>query len=492
MGCLFGRAGQGSYRCPAAGEPPGWPRLGSGTTLIAMKQGSTAAVQSWPSSPKRGGQLLERSDGATWERAVRTGWPAMLSVCACARSPEPSGPPIPETQQTGLRVSYSSGGVDGFGDCVRTVEDVDGDGFVDLIIGATQADCGADELDDDGQVSLFSGRTGDPIWTACGLGFSGSNVCILGDIDSDGVRDLLVDGDIALVLSGKTGAVIRKHPSARGEPIAATADLTGDGIGDYVIGHVSASNSLLLISGQDGETARSIDIAPYKASHCRVCSRGLCFVDDIDGDRSGDIVVAIATEGEADHVSDSLVVVSGKTGQLIYQSSYYPSRRHSFGMSLCQGSDWNVDGVRDIMVGVPWGNADGNGESRRGYVLVVSGRDGDVITRLDGLYQDDGFGSSIFVSEKRPSCWIEGASVAVGANRAGRVLLFALPLVESTHQLRGAPFQYLGSCIAAGDFDRDGCDDIVVGCADPVEDEVRPGEVLVYSGKDYSLMRVFR
>ncbi len=86
---------------------------------------------------------------------------------------------------------------DQFGWCVATAADHDGDGLADLLVGAPAAVTVNRETmtDKRGQMYLFSGRDGAPLGAVRGLYENdqfGVGIADIGDIDGDGVTDILV------------------------------------------------------------------------------------------------------------------------------------------------------------------------------------------------------------------------------------------------------------------------------------------------------------
>jgi FG-GAP repeat protein len=89
---------------------------------------------------------------------------------------------------------YGSNAEDLFGMSVGGGADIDGDGYDDLVVGVRHDDTVGDNS---GKVITYSGQTGAEIWTAYGLAehdLYGFAVSMAGDVNGDGVEDIVVGG----------------------------------------------------------------------------------------------------------------------------------------------------------------------------------------------------------------------------------------------------------------------------------------------------------
>jgi hypothetical protein len=140
---------------------------------------------------------------------------------------------------------------DHLGRAVAGAGDVSGDGVPDLLVGAPQEGGGP------GYAKLFSGGNGNVLLTVTGAVFDekfGSSVAGVGDVSGDGVLDFLVGaptastGDgFARLFSGANGTVLDTFAGIGderlGTSVAGGGDLDGDGVPDLLVGGMHAAPS---------------------------------------------------------------------------------------------------------------------------------------------------------------------------------------------------------------------------------------------------------
>ena len=144
-----------------------------------------------------------------------------------------------------------NGSFDGFGDSVSGAGDVNGDGTPDLIVGEP----GADNNDfNSGSAHVFSGVDGSELYIFNGDNggdFFGNSVSGAGDVNGDGMADIIVgapfddnnwiDSGSARVLSGSNGSVLYNFDGDSagdrfGWSVSGAGDVNGDGIEDLIVG----------------------------------------------------------------------------------------------------------------------------------------------------------------------------------------------------------------------------------------------------------------
>jgi hypothetical protein len=352
-------------------------------------------------------------------------------------------------------------GFDYSGSSVSAAGDINGDGFADLIVGAKandpQAVIGAGaayiiygkktfvstptpgfsiELASSSNTKIAGGAAQDLV------GFS---VRAAGDVNRDGRADLIIGAPstanftgASYVVFGKTGGLGANFNLATlngvngfridgeavddhfGSSVAGAGDINGDGFADLIIGAYDASTNgndysgaayvifgkrsgftaTLALSSLNGTNGFKIngeaadDYAGWSVSGA----------GDVNGDGFGDLVIGASTATRNGHTQggSAYVVFGKKTGFTAslnlsaldgLNGFEIPGHENSakFGHSVSSAGDLNRDGFADLIIGAP--TASPNGDSAAGSAYAIFGkRDGFTATldlaTLDGI---DGF-----------------------------------------------------------------------------------------------------
>ena len=285
---------------------------------------------------------------------------------------------------------------DEFGRSVSDAGDVNGDGFADVIVGSPWADPGF--LNWSGSAFVYSGATGQILLQFNGQSPSaelGSAVSGAGDIDGDGVPDLIVGAwgtnlqtGAAYVYSGATGLVLwqldgQAMGDLMGSAVSGAGDVNGDGYADFAVGArwadhggLDDSGTVYVYSGATGLLLWQFDGQNINDEIGAVSDVG-----DVNQDGFDDIIVG----GD---VVNSAFILSGESGLVLHQLAGQGGWE-AFGTSVSGAGDVDGDGSPDVLVGAPWS------DSGVGAVYLFSGTTGRLITQLLSSGRSDNFGHSV-------------------------------------------------------------------------------------------------
>ena len=273
---------------------------------------------------------------------------------------------------TGTPTRMVGGSISGTGD-------IDGDGVPDFAASATAGS----------YVTLFSGATSTVIrkLTASDPAskYFGNGLLNPGDIDGDGVNDLIVIENGCFyakdkhfyAFSGSTGAVIWEtneqwncnYGSFAHNPVV-IGDVTGDGIADWAMGSLlyqtgHVTGSVTFYSGSDGSAIRTVYNPIGSGPSSTLGREAIAAVSDVNGDGVPDF--ATADTARSEDPGGDIFFFSGIDGAYLFHAGGGASAAQ-FGIGLTGGADSDGDGRLDVYVG-DW--ADGTNGAFAGAVTQL-------------------------------------------------------------------------------------------------------------------------
>lgn len=338
-----------------------------------------------------------------------------------------------------------------FGAAVAAVGDLDDDGVPDLAVGSPLDSTGAPSA---GQVSFHSGVDGALIRTLKGTeadAYFGAALAPLGDLDGDGFCDLLVGAPRegsdqrggVWVVSGADGAALRHFAGLGkddflGSAVAAAGDVDGDGVMDLMAGapeSAAQAGYALVFSGADSSLLRQLN-GDHPGDAFGSAVAGL---DDVDGDGLSDLAVGVPGLDLGFPEAGGVLAYSGADGSLLHLHTG-DGPWAGLGFSVAGLGDVDGDDIPDL--------AAGTDRLEGGEVRVWRGSDGAVISLVPAFdVGAEGLGSGVAAA---PAGDIDGDGLADLLLGSPSRLVSADPGSARAVRLSVTPWIDLGGALAGG------------------------------------------
>jgi hypothetical protein len=415
--------------------------------------------------------------------------------------------------------TYMGIGVSGAGD-------VNGDGYADVIVGASHYDNGQI---DEGVAFVFHGSatgintTADAIVESDQAGaLMGYSVSGAGDVNGDGYADIIVGAYEYDNGQFNEGAAFVYHGSAAGiNPIVAAmvesdlggaqmgwsvsgaGDLNGDGYADVIAGAYEYDNgqsnqgAAFVYHGSAAGINTIAEVVVASGQANAQMGWGVSGAGDVNGDGYTDIVVGAPNydngqgdEGAAFVYHGSAAGIDTSTASMVESDQ----ATAGLGVSVSGAGDVNADGYGDVIVGAFWYD---NGESNEGAAFIYHGSAAGINTTADAMVESDqanaemgysvsgagdvngdGYGDVVVGSRFYDNGQSNEGAVFVYHGSAAGISTTADAMVESDQVNACLGYSVSG----AGDVNGDGYGDVVVGANGYDNDEIDEGAAFVYHG----------
>lgn len=281
--------------------------------------------------------------------------------------------------------------------------DLDGDGIGDLVVTMPNWFIGAGP-----QVHAYSGATGDNLYVLVNYDVSvyGESLDVVDDRDGDGTPDLLIgspsysmDGPFRGMVelrSGATGALLARWEGTEdygnlGYAVVETGDITRDGVGEFVFGapgYGDQVGAFVVIDGASHQVMTRISVSDYGTF--QQLGSAVADAGDVNGDGYPDLLVgANVSANNLSTYAGRAYVFSGRErfSERLYDIPGYLAGIW-FGYSLAGAGDVNQDGFDDFLVGA-------HGGAVAGSVSLYSGADGTLLKRVDGTLEGPHMGDVV-------------------------------------------------------------------------------------------------
>lgn len=399
----------------------------------------------------------------------------------------------------------------------RAMSDLNGDGLSDIVIGAKGYD--TQGMNNRGRVAVYFGAAmpaTTPGWSVEGAAENdsfGTSVSSRGDLNGDGVADLVVGAPFAMGGNGQATVYLGgSSPSNRptltlnppmqgsdfGRSVAILGDINGDGFDDFAVGASTANNSSM--GGQvfvyfGGATLDATPDLTLGGSAPQIqFGRAVAGAGDVNGDGFADFLVGAprAPNNNVVDVGAAYLYLGGERPDTTADGTYRGTMMSDFfGATLTSAYDIDRDGFADFAVGAP---RTSGGESPvfifGGGTAVPTMARTSIAPPSGARGFGRGLGSAGDVNGDGHYDLIVGAPVTSGAeNETGRAFLYVgaangivtTPAATYDGAVGG---DSLGSaCNGAGDVNGDDLGDVLVGAERaPFAGRDGPGSAYLYRG----------
>ena len=381
---------------------------------------------------------------------------------------------------------------------VSNAGDVNGDGYDDIIVGASGNNSNSGKA-----YIYFGGQDMNNIADVIMTGEStndlfGKSVSSAGDVNGDGYFDVIVGAPGSTSISGIAyiyyGGLYMNNikdltltsnafSTNFGISVSNAGDVNGDGFDDVIVGEIGTS----LIPGKANIFLGSVSMDSLvdlkmttTETNGKFFGESVSDAGDYNGDGFDDVIIGSYFENKAyiffgsavmDNLSDVILTESG-----------------NFGKSVSSAGDVNGDGISDVIVG----SSTNSTNTGKAYIYFGGGSlnfSADVI--MTGESTHNYFGISV---SSAGDVNVDGFDdVIVGANwlfpNVGKSYLyyggsFMNNVVDVTMIGQGANNNFGSSLSTAGDFNGDGISDVIIGAFGYSENK---GRAYVYTGSDISI-----
>ena len=303
-----------------------------------------------------------------------------------------------------------------FGISVSTAGDVNGDGFSEVLIGASLYDNGQVQ---EGKAFAYygsaSGPSSSPDWTAESNQIQaefGENLSSAGDVNGDGYSDVLIgcykynesftdEGKAFLYQGSSSGLSATPNWTATGnqanarygQSISTAGDVNGDGFSDVIVGaylydlNFTDEGCVFVYPGSASGLSVTANWIGYGNQASAFYGGSVAAAGDVNGDGYNDIIIGAPDYDNGQTDEGAAFVYNGSATGLALSPGWTAESNQAnsnFGVSVSSAGDVNGDGYSDVIAGAY--NYD-NGQTDEGKVFAYYGNSGSSLRSTMNQYK---------------------------------------------------------------------------------------------------------
>ncbi len=395
---------------------------------------------------------------------------------------------------------------------VSTAGDVNGDGYSDIIIGDWRDSVGVEQYEGSafiyhGSATGINTIPATILQTDQEFSFFGRNVSTAGDVNGDGYADVIVgatqwsngqnlEGGAFVYLGSSTGinsSVYRRYESnvinaQMGESVSTAGDVNGDGYSDMIVGISSPTfGTAQIFHGGTSNVSPTPSFSRASGMAGATLGAAVGNAGDVNGDGYTDAIFG-APGGSIGQAGEGLAYVHygsanglSAAPSLTFQANIANAE---YGASVASAGDVNGDGYADVVIGAPNSGGTGQAYVYHGGAAGLSIVPALLLTGTAGSR----FGASVFTAgDVNADGYADLLVGAPGSDLVQLCLGSATGLNPTPHQtFTGTiPGSGFGSSVCtAGDVNGDGYSDIVIGAPEFSNGQLLEGAAYVFLGDE--------
>ncbi len=419
-----------------------------------------------------------------------------------------------------------------FGSSVSSAGDVNGDGYSDVIVGASYYNNG--HVAEGGAFVYHGSSYGLSAVSSWSAGSSqeqayfGNSVSSAGDVNGDGYSDVIVgapkydaglqmDNGGAFVYRGSSSS-LSETPNWTDEPdqsdanfgysVSSAGDVNGDGYSDVIVGAPyyddgeTDEGMVFVYHGSFSGLSASADWSAESDQEYALFGNSISSAGDVNGDGYSDVIVGAYSYDDAGSNEGAAFAYHGSPSGLSSTPDWSAKSGQAsayFGVSVSSAGDVNGDGYSDVIVGAYKYD---NEETNEGVAFVYHGSSSGLSTDADWQGESDQ-ASTYFGCTVSSAGDVNGdgySDVIVGAYGYNNVELYEGGVFVYHGSSSGLSetvdwsaegdqeYAYFGVSVStAGDVNGDGYSDVIVGAYRYTNGENNEGRAFVYHGSSSGL-----